>query len=139
MPEIQFPNTLIVGVGDEMFDFMEPFKPGGVYNEYDRLFMKRTLHAVSTAFQVHGRFTHAMTFSMGVFADNTIQYSDDTYNPNKLIDNVNKLATRIFQWLNNNKAYVGGVFPYVFHDLTPSLAIIFRYDARLGQFTQHRY
>ncbi len=131
-PKLFFPDHILIHVGDVMFDFMEPYKPGGRYDEYDRLFMKRVMQALSPAFIDTGYYEPTLNRMMGNFGDPSLIYSDETYDPGTAIKNAYRLAGNVYQTLQMHGAYVRGVFPYMFYDLTPGLAAVFRFLPQLG-------
>lgn len=127
-PSLVFPNNLIIDVSDIMYDFMEPYKPGGRYDSFDYTYMKRVLSALSTAFMTSNYFEHRLNRVMYYFTDCTLIYSDETYDPSRLMDLARKVAERIFTILLSYGAYVNGVFPYRFADLMPDMAMVLVYQ-----------
>lgn len=114
---------------------MEPYRAQGPFERYDYHFMKKVLKQLSPAFYNQRHYDYILSDVMKYFADNTIHYSDETYDPNALIRRVDKLSQKIMRDLEQFGLFVDGYFPYSFYELSPDLAMILRYS----NFTGRRY
>lgn len=125
--ELVYSEYIFIHVGDVISDFMDQFKTICRYDSFDHIFMKRVLQNISPAFIHRTSYENNLNYVMGNFSDTALIYSDDTYDPSRTIKAAYKLANHIFSTLQINGAYVDDMFPYMFHDLTPALAAVFKF------------
>lgn len=131
--QLVYPHTIIVDLSDELFDFMDHYKPGGRYDNYDYSFMSKAMQALSPAFCHQQYHDQLLSNAMVYFADCSVHYSDETYAPNKTIDDAYKLAGKVFDKLRLHGAYINGVFPYSVDVVAGDLAVIFRFNPQVMQ------
>lgn len=129
--QVVFPTTVIVDCKEPLEELMSEYCPTGKYDRYDYTFMWRILYAIAPSFTCPAYFVEMFQRSSVYFSDATINYSDEAYDPNKLIKLAQRLSERILAELTRHKAYVNGQFPYVFVEVTPDLSLIFQHVHRI--------
>ncbi len=123
-----YSEYVFIHVGDALSDFMEQFKTIYRYDKYDQFYISNVLLNLSPAFIYRPNFEFVLQQTMGNFTDTSLIYSDETYDPSKTIRAARELATKIFETLQINGAYVQDMFPYDFYGITPALAVIFKHN-----------
>lgn len=126
MDKTAFPQTLIFDIYDIVAEFMSIYKPGGEpLDSYDYVFVEEVLTVLHPAFIEYKNFERILSQQLIYFADNTVHYRDDVYNPSILMAAASAMALNILIKLVHCNVYINGFFPYVFRQMTQDRALIF--------------
>ncbi len=134
MSTIHFPDFFILETSDVIDSFMEPYNPNRKYGDYDKLFIKRLLSNICQAWICQDEYKLRVDLIMGRFSDPDLIYSDETYNPRLAMKNAYNLSHAMFERINLQQAFINGIFPYMFYDLTPGMAAIFKHQPQLRNY-----
>ena len=128
MDKTAFPQVLIFDIHDIVAEFMSVYKPGGgPLDTYDLVFVEEVLTVLHPAFLDTKNFEKILSQQMIYFADNTVHYRDDVYNPGLLMSNASVLAFNLLMKLMMHNVFINGFFPYVFRQMTYDQALIFEF------------
>lgn len=127
MENTTFPTNFLLDIHEVVLEFMSIYKPSEPLDRQDLIFVEEVLTAIHPAFIDFQKFEMTITDTMKYFADGTINYSDEHYNPSLLSNAAYRMGQSIVLKLLMTGAYVGGFFPYVFKQLTPDHVLVFEF------------